>query len=110
MLILEAGDDHLGEAVIEVPAEVGAVVGNSNYDWVGHLILSYQSSNTRAAISHNTPTSRKQHSIQFSSVSNSIIYSIYQVELRCSGKILGGSSAINALIWDRASKAEYDGE
>ena len=38
MLILEAGDDHMGEAVIDVPAEVGAVIGNPNYDWVGRLI------------------------------------------------------------------------
>jgi choline dehydrogenase-like flavoprotein len=32
-----------------------------------------------------------------------------RVVIQSRGKVLGGSSAINLMIWDRASKAEYDG-
>lgn len=34
VLLLEAGEEHLDDPLIMVPAEVGAVYGNPLYDWV----------------------------------------------------------------------------
>ncbi|KAJ7122979.1 alcohol oxidase [Mycena epipterygia] len=76
VLVLEAGEAHLGEPAILVPAEVGSVTGNPDYDWLYETVPQSHASNSVLAFTR--------------------------------GKILGGCSAVNAMIWDRSARPEYD--
>ncbi|KAJ7132223.1 alcohol oxidase [Mycena epipterygia] len=80
VLVLEAGEPHLNEPAILIPAEVGSVTGNPDYDW--GVIQLYET----------TPQVNADNSV--------LAFT--------RGKILGGCSAINAMIWDRSAKPEYD--
>ncbi|KAJ7098347.1 alcohol oxidase [Mycena epipterygia] len=76
VLVLEAGIEHLDDPLVNVPAEVGAVYGNPDYDWL------YKTAPQSGA--------------------NGNVFNFTR------GKILGGTSALNAMLWDRSSKPEYN--
>ncbi|KAI0086793.1 alcohol oxidase [Irpex rosettiformis] len=74
--VIEAGDYHPSEPLIDIPQNIGLLVGNPEYDWA------------------------------FSSVPQSGLNGLKVAVAR--GKMLGGSSGLNFLAWNRASKPEYD--
>ncbi|TDL16835.1 alcohol oxidase [Rickenella mellea] len=76
VVVLEAGDPHLNEPQILVPAEVGSVYGNPAYDW---LYNSVPQTHAGGVVVNMTR-----------------------------GKVLGGTSALNAMIWDRSAEFEYN--
>ncbi|CAL1709883.1 unnamed protein product [Somion occarium] len=76
VVVLEAGNSHIEDPLIQVPVNVGAVYGNPEYDWTYKTVPQKKADNAVLAFTR--------------------------------GKILGGCSAINAMIWDRSSKPEYD--
>ncbi|KAJ7146024.1 hypothetical protein C8R44DRAFT_863842 [Mycena epipterygia] len=76
VLVLEAGVEHTDDPLVDVPANVGAVYGNPDYDWL------YETAPQSGANGNTFSFTR--------------------------GKILGGTSALNAMLWDRSSKPEYN--
>ena len=34
VVVLEAGNDHSGDPIVQIPVQVGAAVGNPEFDWV----------------------------------------------------------------------------
>ncbi|KAJ8088009.1 hypothetical protein PM082_013560 [Marasmius tenuissimus] len=74
--VIEAGDIHLDDPLIDVPGLQGRTTGNATYDW---LFATVPQANGANRIIQETR-----------------------------GKMLGRSTGINLLAWDRASKAEYD--
>ncbi|KAJ8088003.1 hypothetical protein PM082_013554 [Marasmius tenuissimus] len=74
--VIEAGDIHLDDPLIDVPGFQGRTTGNATYDWLFETVPQVNGAN--------------------------------RIIQETRGKMLGGSTGINLLAWDRASKPEYD--
>ncbi|KAI0707590.1 alcohol oxidase [Earliella scabrosa] len=74
--VIEAGNFHVNEPLVDVPGFFGRAIGNPVFDW--NFVTVPQPALDNAILSQPR------------------------------GKMLGGSSGLNFMAWDRASAAEYD--
>ncbi|KAF8873508.1 alcohol oxidase [Mucidula mucida] len=74
--VIEAGELHFNDSLLDIPGNLGQVADNPNYDW---------------GLSTEPQTGANGRSVHMAR-----------------GKLVGGSSALNFMAWNRASKAEYD--
>lgn len=74
--VLDAGTYRPNDPLLTIPAQFGAALGNSTYDW------------------------------SFSSVPQSNLGG--RVIAEPAGKVLGGSSELSAMVWQRGAAEEYD--
>ncbi|KAG8923332.1 hypothetical protein FRC00_006374, partial [Tulasnella sp. 408] len=83
--VIEAGQYRPNDALIDVPKNFGAAVGNANYDWLYATVP--QTNLNGKVVRHPRRHANKHHS----------------------GKVLGGSSAINFEMFNRPAKGEFSG-
>ncbi|KAI5860686.1 putative choline dehydrogenase [Durotheca rogersii] len=74
--VLEAGNYHQGNPLIDIPGHFGSLVGNDEFDW------KFETVPQEGLGGRKLPWPR--------------------------GKVLGGTSALNFLVWNRAAKEDYD--
>ena len=74
--VLEAGDHHENNELIDIPGHFGSLVGNDDFDW------KFETTPQQGLDGRVLPWPR--------------------------GKVLGGTSALNFLVWNRGAKEDYD--
>jgi choline dehydrogenase-like flavoprotein len=108
--VLEAGRFHLNDPIIDVPREsccvlgipaaytpvglAGKGAGNPDYDW------SFETVNQPSLGGRSINVTRSVFVVGW--------HLLRLIQKACSGKLLGGSSAMNIMAWNRASRPEYD--